>query len=138
YMFFVKKGSPQNALQIVGTHPTDQISLSTQITNSFSFGNFKTPFAPPAQTWEKFNWQFVNNEPNQTDKLQLQLNGQTNNAETRLFYTETIVNSSENLDTLNQKLLGYTGVFITAKLTDETKKTPLIPKYLHLLSKPLP
>lgn len=77
YIFFVKKGYPNTAIEVWGTDKYDRIELNTVITANFPSGTISTPVAGPAKEWNSLHWAQHAQELNSEDSTSIMLFGRT-------------------------------------------------------------
>lgn len=67
YIFFVKKGRPESARQVVGTGSNDIIRLMAKLQSNFNFGEMNAPQIGPAMNWTSLHTANRALEVNATD-----------------------------------------------------------------------
>lgn len=77
FIFFVQKGHPETAVEIVGNQSDDYLILEVPLEGSLGSGNMSAPIAGPAQSWGKAEWNYDALETTQGDSTRIRIHGIT-------------------------------------------------------------
>ena len=77
YIFFVKKGIPASAMEVVGSEAEQFITLKADLMNNTTFGNIGSELIGPASRWDSLIWDHFSLETVTADSLSLRLSGVT-------------------------------------------------------------
>lgn len=69
YIFLVKKGRPETAIEVIGRGPKDKIILDTTITSTIKIGNIESPKTGPAMDWQSFHLRSASLEASSQDSV---------------------------------------------------------------------
>lgn len=75
WIFFVKKGDPGNAQEVVGAQMDSYINLTTTLNSNADQGNFSGPLIGPAMSWDSISWYQHGIENPQVDSVRLNVYG---------------------------------------------------------------
>lgn len=75
YIFFARKGFPATAQEVVGSGPTDMISLTTILQNDWKFGRINSTIIGPATSWKSFHWRTRSVETPTQDSISMTIYG---------------------------------------------------------------
>ncbi len=79
WIFFVRKGSPNTAVNLLGTNKFDSLRFTTTLTNNEDFGSDYSPVIGPAQHWDSLSWRQYPLVTKNQDSARLNIIGINNN-----------------------------------------------------------
>ncbi|HON17749.1 MAG TPA: C25 family cysteine peptidase [Salinivirgaceae bacterium] len=118
YIFFTRKGYPDQTEEVIGQTAIDVITFERQIQSNFYYGRVMSTFAGPSQRWEKISWEPKRNQISNTDSLWVNIYGTGGSYRDTLLltlhYPDTVVNIQHftNLGLPFLKLEYYTYDFV--------------------------
>lgn len=104
WIFFVKKGSPLTAVNLVGSNPYDSLQFTTNLSNNEEFGSNTSPIIGPAQHWDSLSWRQHPLVKINDDSVRLTIMGiNNNNISSVLFRNITPQVANMYLTSINAK-----------------------------------
>lgn len=94
WIFFVRKGDPSSAMELVGPNGNSAIDFGALITGTTDAGTIETPLIGPANEWHSFHWRQHALENPTSDSIRVDIIG------VRINQTEQLILGGLTPDTL--------------------------------------
>ncbi|MFQ3580125.1 MAG: C25 family cysteine peptidase, partial [Bacteroidales bacterium] len=121
YIFFVKKGQPQTAKELVGTHDRDIITLYVELPANYIEGSIESTLIGPAKNRNTLQWDEV--QLNAEDESWITLKGVTAGGTEHIVQNNVQQKTIENLNTyINPQKYPYMKIGYNTR--DTYRKTP--------------
>jgi hypothetical protein len=124
YIFFVQKGHPETAIELIADSANANLVLSTPMYNSWVSGDFSSTQIGPGSGWDTLSWA-VNSFDNAMDSVRIQVTGITANGVENVI-VEAVTDASGNLNLA--PLIGetqYTYLRLNVFMRDDSLRTPV-------------
>ena len=137
YIFMVKKGHPETAIEIIADSANANLTLSAPMFNSWVSGDFTSTLIGPGSGWDTLSWK-VNNIDNPLDSIRIQVKGiQANGQENIILEATTGPNGEIDLAPIIGNT-NYTYVRLNAFMRDDSLRTPVQLDRWQLTYDPVP
>ncbi len=77
YIFFVKKGKPQTAIEVLGSNWDEFIYLNADLKNNSTYGGMTSTLIGPSSRWDSLIWAYNSLESPSEDSLSLKMVGRS-------------------------------------------------------------
>jgi len=135
YIFLVKKGSPETAVEVVGHDPREVLFLRETLTTTIFSGEMESQSIGPAREWEKLIWTHQSIEQPSTDIDSVGVFGIANDGiESHLMTVQTT--GETDLSGVNAQQ--YPMLKLKYVTTDEANRTSGQLRNWHVLFQPVP
>jgi hypothetical protein len=121
YIFFTRKGYPDESIEVIGESAVDVIDLHAEIKTNFNYGSIISPIIGPAKSWISFVWGSAKIEDNPTEIAFVNIAGITSSGN-EVELMDSITDSPVDLSGINATT--YPNLRLTFYTRDETYKTP--------------
>ena len=124
FLFFVKKGYPETATELIGNSPTETLEIFKTLSSNYTYGQMNSVKIGPSNNWDYLHWQETTTDSPNYDKNKLSLFAinQANSPETKLFDTT----NTSNVFNLNQIIDTTSIEYLRLQLStnDDSARTP--------------
>ncbi|MEX1187897.1 MAG: C25 family cysteine peptidase [Bacteroidia bacterium] len=124
YIFMVKKGHPETAIEMIADSANANLSLSAPMFNSWVSGDFTSTLIGPGSGWDTLSWKSKNVD-NPLDSIRIQVKGIRPNGQENIILEAT---TGANGDIDLSPIIGldnYTYVRLNAFMRDDSLRTPV-------------
>lgn len=124
YIFFVKKGHPETAIELIADSANGDLVLNAQMFNSWVSGDFTSTLIGPGANWDTLSWK-AKNFDNPGDSLRIQVKGVRADG-TEDVVVEAVSGVSGDFDL--SPIIGnsnYTYLKLNAFMRDDSLRTPV-------------
>jgi hypothetical protein len=124
YIFFVKKGHPETAIELIADSANGDLVLNAQMFNSWVSGDFTSTLIGPGSGWDTLSWK-ARNFDSPTDSIRIQVRGVKADG-TEDVVTEAVVGASGDYN-LNPDIgtASYVYLKLNAFMRDDSLRTPV-------------
>ena len=123
FLFFVKKGYPETATELIGNSPTETLETFKTLSSNYVYGQMNSVKIGPSNNWNHLHWQEKSLDSPNYDENLISLYGinPNNDTEKKLFDTTNTSNVYLNqiLDTANFEYLR-----LQLSTRDDSARTP--------------
>jgi hypothetical protein len=135
YIFFVKKGAPETARQVIGEEEKSLIRLNTKVFSNFRLGSMEGPDIGPGMAWDSFIFKQSAQENNSDDIVQATVRQLTRDGLAEAFDS---LDASGSLSLTGISASTYPYVELDFYTEDNTTLTPAQLRSWHILYDPAP
>lgn len=124
YIFMVKKGHPETAIEMIADSANANLTLSAPMFNSWVSGGFSSTLIGPGSGWDTLSWK-AKNVDNTLDSIRIQVKGiRPNGQENIILEATTGPNGEFDLAPIigNEN---YTYMKLNAFMRDDSLRTPV-------------
>lgn len=124
YIFFVKKGHPETAIELIADSANGNLVLNAQMYNSWVSGDFTSTLIGPGTNWDTLSWRATSFD-NPMDSIRIQVRGITATGVEEVV-VEALAGSSGEFD-LTEAIGNnqYVYMKLNAFMRDDSLRTPV-------------
>ena len=124
YIFFVKKGHPETAIELIADSANGNLVLNAQMYNSWVSGDFTSTLIGPGTNWDTLSWRATSFD-NPMDSIRIQVRGITATGLEEVV-VEALAGSSGEFD-LTEAIGNnqYVYMKLNAFMRDDSLRTPV-------------
>ncbi|MBK8805175.1 MAG: hypothetical protein IPO21_00435 [Bacteroidales bacterium] len=124
YLFFVQKGSPEKAREVIGINTNSYIEMYENVPANYFTGSITSAIVGPFSKYNSLIWNTIDKDT--SDYSQLSIFGINTAGSEVLLYQTSVQNTINELDTLIDAKI-YPSLRLVFNTTDELNKTPSKP-----------
>ena len=124
YIFFVKKGHPETAIELIADSANGNLVLNAQMFNSWVSGDFTSTLIGPGSDWDTLSWNAVGFD-NPKDSIRIQVTGvKADGTEDMVYDAASGANGAVDLtESIGNNVYEY--MKLNAFMRDDSLRTPV-------------